>query len=67
MAGLRGIQIGNAKISEDHANFILNLGDASAKDVMSLIKKTQEEVLRQFGVKLEPEIRILGGFDKCTM
>lgn len=62
MAGLKGTRIGDAKISEEHANFILNLGNASAEDVMDLMKKAQKEVLRRFGVELIPEIRFLGQF-----
>lgn len=59
-AGLKGTRIGNAKISEEHANFILNLGNATAQDVINLMKKAQKEVLRKFNTMLEPEIRILG-------
>ncbi len=62
MAGLKGIRVGNAKISEKHANFILNLGNATAKDVMDLMKKAKEEVLRKSGIELIPEIKILGRF-----
>lgn len=56
--GLKGLQIGGAKISEVHANFIVNVDQASARDVQKLIRLVQEKVLEQTGVLLEPEIRI---------
>jgi UDP-N-acetylmuramate dehydrogenase len=59
-AGLKGLTIGDAQISEKHANFIINLGHAKTKDVLSLIKRAQDEVLSQFGVRLEPEVHIIG-------
>ncbi|MDL1956693.1 MAG: UDP-N-acetylmuramate dehydrogenase [Candidatus Desulfofervidus auxilii] len=58
-AGLKGKKIGDAKISEKHANFIINTGKAKAKDVLELIKLIQTEVKKQTGIKLEPEIRII--------
>lgn len=58
--GLKGYQIGDAKISTLHAGFIVNTGKATAKDVLNLIKYTQEKVKEKFGVNIEPEIRILG-------
>lgn len=57
---LKGYQIGSAKISEKHANFIINLGDAQAEDVLQLIKLAQEKVFLKFGIKLEPEVNFLG-------
>jgi len=63
MAGLKGLRIGNAKISEKHANFIINLGNARASDVLLLMRRTQEEVQKKFGVNLQPEIRVLGRLD----
>jgi UDP-N-acetylmuramate dehydrogenase len=57
--GLKGVSVGGAKISEIHANFIVNTGSASSQDVIQLIQLVQERVLRQTGVHLEPEIRIL--------
>ena len=59
-AGLKGKRIGNAQISPLHANFFLNLGDASAEDVFSLINEARETVDQQFGVKLELEIELVG-------
>lgn len=59
-AGLRGFRVGDAQVAEKHCGFVINRGAATAKDVMELIEKVQETVLREFGVKLEPEIQMLG-------
>ncbi len=59
-AGLKGLAIGGAQVSDKHANFIVNTGNATAKDVLALIAKVQEKVLEIHGVKLEPEIKIIG-------
>lgn len=56
--GLKGMQIGGAKISEIHANFIVNVAEATSEDVQNLIVLVQKRVLEQTGVHLEPEIRI---------
>ena len=60
--GLKGYQIGGAQISSQHANFFVNLGNATAKDVYKLIKLAKQKVLEKFGLKLEEEIRYLGNF-----
>lgn len=60
MAGLKGERYGGAMISEKHANFIINLGGASADDVIRLIEMARERVLSSFGVELELEIKIVG-------
>lgn len=57
-AGLKGFQIGGAAVSEKHAGFVVNLGGATAADVKSLLKAVADEVEKQKGVRLEPEIRI---------
>jgi len=57
--GLKGKTIGGAQISNIHANFIINLGNAKSKDVLRLINLAKNKVKKQFGVKLEEEIRIL--------
>lgn len=57
--GLKGVSVGGAKISEIHANFIVNHEGATAKDVKQLIRLVQEKVLEQTGVCLEPEIRMI--------
>ncbi len=58
--GLKGFSLGDAQVSERHANFILNKGGASAQDVESLIQLIQKEVLAQKGIRLEPEVKIIG-------
>jgi len=58
---LKGFRLGNAQISEKHANFILNLGHATASDYYALIKKIQSEA-KEKGFILEPEIKFLGDF-----
>ena len=60
-AGLKGFTIGGAKISEKHANFIVNTGRATATDILNLAQLVQQEVFKRFGIKLEPEVHILGG------
>ena len=59
-AGLKGCSIGGAAVSDLHAGFVINCGDATAKDVLDLISHIQKTVYDKFGVKLEPEVRILG-------
>ena len=58
--GLKGFKIGDAQVSEKHANFIINLGNAKATDVLQLIKHIQDAVLEHKGVSLHPEWVILG-------
>lgn len=57
--GLKGYQIGGAQISEKHAGFIINKGNATAKDVIELMKYTKEQVYNKFGKIIEPEIEII--------
>lgn len=57
-AGLKGFQIGGAAVSEKHAGFVVNLGGATAADVKALLSAVADEVERQQGIRLEPEIRI---------
>jgi len=59
-AGLKGLRHGGAQISEKHANFIVNLGQATAEDVLWLMRHAQDTVREKFGVDLETEVRILG-------
>jgi len=59
-AGLQGYQVGGAAVSKKHAGFVVNLGGATAADVHAVIEHVQDEVERQFGVRLEPEVRFLG-------
>lgn len=60
-AGLKGHQIGGARISPKHANWIENTGTASAADIKALIAHVQQTVQKEFGIQLTPEIRTLGG------
>jgi UDP-N-acetylmuramate dehydrogenase len=62
-AGLKGERIGGAVISPKHAGFILNMDNASAADVLALIRKIEDNVWQRFGVKLEREVRLIGEFD----
>ena len=57
---MKGKQIGEAQISPLHANFFLNAGKASSKDVFALITQAREKVAQQVGVNLELEIQLLG-------
>lgn len=56
-AGLKGRRVGGAAVSHKHANFIVNLSEATAEDVLRLVQIVQEEVLRQTGIHLEMEVR----------
>lgn len=60
VCGLKGRRIGGACVSEKHANFIVNLDGATARDVESLIETVRSRVREQHGVSLEPEVRIVG-------
>lgn len=59
-AGLKGYQIGGARISKQHANFIINEGSASSADIVALIAHAQRTVKQQTGIVLEPEVRLIG-------
>ena len=59
-AGLKGRTIGGAQVSEKHAGFIINIGGATAQDILELIAHVQKVVMEQFGVALETEVRIVG-------
>ena len=58
-AGLKGLKRGGAFVSREHANFIINGGDASVKDILTLINLIKSAVFSQYGVRLEEEIRYL--------
>ena len=58
--GLKGYRIGDAEVSNLHAGFIVNKGNATATDVLKLIQYIQEKIKEKFNVDIEPEIRILG-------
>lgn len=59
-SGLKGCRIGEAEVSEKHANFIINRGEASALDIENLIRYVQQTVADQTGIELIPEVRIVG-------
>ena len=61
-AGLKGFKIGGAQISEKHAGFVVNTGNATAKDVLSVIEHAQKTILEKFGVFMEPEVKMIGKF-----
>lgn len=61
-SGLRGYQVGGAQVSEKHCGFVINTGNATAKDVTTLMSDVQRIVMEKFGVKLEPEVKFLGEF-----
>ncbi|MBP0029650.1 UDP-N-acetylmuramate dehydrogenase [Roseofilum sp. Guam] len=63
-AGLKGYKIGDAQVSELHANFILNCGRATASDIYQLIHYVQEQVDRRWSIRLKPEVKIVGNFNQ---
>lgn len=61
-SGLRGFRVGDAQVSEKHCGFVINKGNATAKDVMDLIEKVSKKVQEDTGIILEPEVKKLGDF-----
>ncbi len=61
-AGLKGYRVGDAMVSEKHSGFVVNVGEATAKDVVTLMEDVNNKVLEQFGVPMTPEVRRLGEF-----
>ena len=59
-AGLKGVRVGGAMVSEKHAGFVVNTGGATCDDILSLIRLVRDTVLEKTGVLLEPEVRMLG-------
>lgn len=59
-AGLKGFTVGGAKVSELHAGFVINIGNATANDVKNLIAQVQKKVKDKFNVELEPEVKFIG-------
>lgn len=59
-AGLKGFSVGGAEVSQKHSGFVINTGNATAQDVLDVIKHVQDEVKNQFGVELKTEVRIIG-------
>ena len=62
-SGLRGYQVGGAQVSEKHCGFVINTGNATARDVRNLMADVQRIVEEKYGVKLEPEVKFLGDFE----
>ena len=62
-AGLKGLTIGDAQISEKHANFFINKGNAKASDMLMLIKKAKNKVKDKFNVDMDLEVKLMG-FEK---
>jgi len=60
-AGGKGMVVGGAEVSQVHGNFIVNVGDATAQDILTLARQVKEKVQEQFGVGLEEEIQVVGG------
>ena len=58
-AGLKGVRVGGAQVSEVHANFLVNIGSATAQDFLDLMHLVQEKVAERFKIRLEPEVHIL--------
>ena len=61
-AGLRGFQVGGAQVSEKHCGFVINKDNATAADIIELMRQVIERVQKEFGVELEPEVKKLGEF-----
>lgn len=59
-AGLRGFSVGDAQVSQKHCGFVINKGNATAEQVIELMNRVSCKVKQQFGVELEPEVRIIG-------
>ena len=59
-ANLRGYQVGGAQVSEKHCGFVINKGNATAAEILELMRQVSEKVQEQFDVVLEPEIKMLG-------
>ena len=59
LAGLKGERVGDAQVSEKHANFVVNLGRATSREVFALIEKIQKRVKKNYGCDLELEVRLL--------
>ena len=62
-AGLKGLRVGGAEVSEKHAGFIINKENATSEDIYMLMQKVRSKVLEEFGIELQPEVRLLGTFD----
>ena len=61
-AGLAGYHVGDARVSEKHCGFVINIGNATAADVRQLMTDVDRIVKEKFGVGLEPEVKFIGEF-----
>ena len=59
-AGLKGLCVGEAEVSTKHSGFIINKGNAKAKDVLELVEKVKKEIYKKFDKKIELEIEVIG-------
>jgi UDP-N-acetylmuramate dehydrogenase len=59
-AGLRGLRIGDACVSEKHCGFVVNMGKATAEEVKELMEEVERTVFEKYGVRLTPEVRFVG-------
>jgi len=62
-SGGKGMRVGGATVSDRHANYILNTGDATAADVLTLIAQVRAQVRDRSGIDLEPEVKLIGEFE----
>lgn len=63
-AGLKGYTVGGAQVSEKHAGFVINLGNATARDIVTLERDVSRIVFEKYGVVMEPEVRYIGDFEE---
>lgn len=56
---MKGFSVGDAQVSEKHSGFVINRGNATTQDILTLIKKVQEAVYDKFGVMLEMEVKVV--------
>ncbi|MCL2285653.1 MAG: UDP-N-acetylmuramate dehydrogenase [Firmicutes bacterium] len=67
-SGLKGFTIGGAQVSEKHAGFVINIGNATAQDIFDVIKAVRNRVYDNFNIWLEPEVKLLGfGGEECVL
>ena len=59
-AGLKGLCVGEAEVSTKHSGFVINKGNAKAKDVLELVEKVKKEIYKKFDKKIELEIEVIG-------
>jgi UDP-N-acetylmuramate dehydrogenase len=65
--GLRGFSRGGAQVSEKHCGFVINKGNATAQDIVTLMQQVNEKVKEKFHVSLEPEVKMIGDFEDASI